>query len=161
MTQPAILHAAPLTSLHLQEWSRAMLNDIREARHTITIAAHSFLVPIGTARTSWLDTWETLIQKSAAGIYVSIYLPAPLLSHPATLNNVHAATKAHRNQIRCTLLKPPNVLHAKFAIIDNHVTWIGSGNMTSAAHHHNREVWLRCDNTAIAAELQAWIEIQE
>jgi phosphatidylserine/phosphatidylglycerophosphate/cardiolipin synthase-like enzyme len=161
MNAPALAHSTPLLSLHLEEWSPALLADLRAAQHTITIAAHSFMVPIGAARTSWLQTWETLIEKSNQYCAVNLYLAAPLLSHPATLNNVHAATKAHKHGIRCTLLKPPRVLHAKFAVIDNHLTWVGSGNMTAAAHHHNREVWLRCEKLAIASELLEWIENQQ
>jgi phosphatidylserine/phosphatidylglycerophosphate/cardiolipin synthase-like enzyme len=72
---------------------------------------------------------------------------------PATRGNYGAGRACTAAGIHIHYVTGNRLLHAKTCIIDKHAIWIGSGNFTAAAAHHNHEAYLRADCAKIAAEI--------
>lgn len=142
------------TTLWTSRWSEEMLRDCQHAQQSITLVAHSIVTPLPKQTGAWPNLWRFLTTQRANQPTLEVYLSAQTSSHPATRTNNRSAEILHKAGAICHLVPPPNILHAKCVIIDNFITWIGSGNMTQAAHSHNHEVWLRHPETAIALDLK-------
>lgn len=140
------------TTLHTIDWADAMRHDFEKAQKSIAITALSFLCPRGNKIDPWNRYYMSLAEAALRGVTVSVTLPAPTLAHPATLRNDSAADRLAQIGVTTNLLISGNLLHAKTAIVDNAIAWVGSGNMTAAAAHHNHEAYLRTtDATAVSA----------
>jgi phosphatidylserine/phosphatidylglycerophosphate/cardiolipin synthase-like enzyme len=131
------------TTIYCREWARSMALDMHGATSSITLTALSYLPP----RTLGLDEWSAWqIALDAArhrAILVVIMLPAPSTAHPATLRNQYAADIMRKMGATVALIPATNLLHAKTCLIDGRIAWVGSGNLTAAAAHHNRETYIR------------------
>lgn len=142
------------------KWAEPMTIDCAAARNSITISAISLLPPRRSSDTPFWHLWASWVMASRRGAQVTFILPAPSKIHPATLNNLAAAQAAHDQGMHTRFVQQPNLLHAKTAVIDRSIIWIGSGNMTAAAAHHNHEIYTRgIDPTAAAAILSRWERI--
>lgn len=137
-------------------WARELTEAINLADKKVTITALSFLPPRSHKPDEFGKLYSAIMSAAATGIDTTIILPMPSKEHPATAQNASAA--ATLRAIGCTvyLRASRNLLHAKTAIIDMAEAWVGSGNMTAAAAHHNREVWMFTDDPRAIAELQAF-----
>lgn len=147
------------TSILWQPWSPPMAADVDIARHAITITALSLLPPRTLKNELFSRWWLSLASASRRNVAITVALPAPCVAHPATLRNIAAAADLANIGAACVLIPPANLLHAKTMRIDDAIAWVGSGNMTAAAHHHNRECWMRTDDKRAVEELaafQAW-----
>jgi phosphatidylserine/phosphatidylglycerophosphate/cardiolipin synthase-like enzyme len=144
------------TTTHQDTWCADMTADIAAAERSIIMTALSCLPP----RTLKMDTftrwWLALADALKRGIAVQIALPKPSLSHPATMRNEAAAADFRAVGATVILIPPTNLLHAKSVAIDSRIAWVGSGNFTAAAAHHNRECYLRTDDARAVAELAAF-----
>lgn len=141
--------------LILENWAGRMAEDFEAASASITLSALSALPPRGSADTPNARLWSALRAAAARGVLVRLYLAAPMRAHPATAQNGTTARALQEQGITCRLIPPPKLLHAKTSTIDERIVWIGSGNFTSAAAHHNHEAWCRFENHEIAARLAA------
>ena len=137
-------------------WALELADAINQADKKITLTALSFLPPRRHKPDEFGKLYAAIMSASAMGIDVNIILPMPSKEHPATAQNASAARTLR--DIGCTawLRASRNLLHAKTAQIDMAEAWIGSGNMTAAAAHHNREAWMVTDDPRAIADLQAF-----
>lgn len=148
-----------VASLH-HDWTPQMAKDIDAAVKSITLSTLSFNYPheFTTSKISRLII--ALTAAAARGVNVKVYLPAPSISHPATLKNLSSANKLHASNVTARLVPMPNLLHAKTLTIDDRLLWCGSGNWTQAATTHNREAYVRLVSPNLAiAQRQALEEI--
>jgi len=139
-------------SLHAESWPLDMRADLLAARIAIHLSALSLLTPTPPTRGPWRALWSALKHAPARNITTTIYLPVPQPAHPATRQNATSAATCHAHGMKIVWIPAPRLLHAKSCIIDSQIAWLGSGNMTAAACHHNRELYLRVHSHAIAAE---------
>ena len=123
------------------------------AQTTIHISALSMLPPTPNAIGDWPELWRAWCAAARRGVRVRIWLPAPMQNNAATRGNVNTGRIAVAAGIGINLLSGNRLLHAKTCVIDASSVWIGSGNFTAAAAHHNHEAYLRADCPAIAREL--------
>lgn len=143
-----------MTTITMPEnWAQKLAEDCRAAGASIVISALSMQAPRHKNGTPFSDLWEAITAAPARGVPVKIYLAAPAQAHPATLYNGHAAQLAHARGVHVDFVPMPHLLHAKTAIIDGLLVWIGSGNITAAAAHHNHEAYCRFWSPEIAARL--------
>ncbi len=136
------------------KWAQAMTDDCAKAQTSITISAISCLPPLGKKGGifgAMINAWKAAAQR---GCKVTIYLPTPQKAHPATVRNAHTAETLHAHGIQTRFIPPPNLLHAKTCIIDHLTCWIGSGNFTAAAAHHNHEIYVRFDSKDAAQKIE-------
>lgn len=143
------------TTLHLEHWAASMRADVAAAVESVSISALSLQPPMTKSPGEWPDLWHALVAAAARGLTVRLYLPAPTATHPATRFNEAVAKKAADAGIRCHLIRGPRLLHCKSLVIDNRIVWIGSGNFTAAACHHNLEAYSRTHARSFAATVQA------
>lgn len=137
-----------------------MAADCAQARSAITISSLSMHVPRGLPQTAYGRLWESWIRAAERGIRVDFLLAAPTKIHPATAQNATTAVRAHAHGIQTKFVAGSRLLHAKTAIIDDLILWVGSGNMTAAAAHYNHECYVRYESSRDAAALLArWREI--
>lgn len=138
-----------------ENWAREMAEDCRAAQTSITISALSMQPPRHPSPLPWGSLWQSWIAAAARGVRVTAFLAAPSAAHPATLQNSNAATFAHKHGLAVRFVPQPNLLHAKSCIVDSRLCWIGSGNMTAAAAHHNHELYVRFEAEQIAQRIEA------
>ena len=145
------------TTLHTTDWAARLAADCRAAQQHILITTLSFLPPLSSTPGLWPSLYRAWIDAAARGVAVHLITPTPTPIHPATKRNAHAAERAHRDGLHVILLPGARLLHAKTALIDDEIAWIGSGNMTAAAAHHNIEVYVRTEAPQIIDSLHtAW-----
>lgn len=147
------------TTLHLTDWAELQAHDCTAARQRITISALSCLPPKTKTPGAWPRLWAAWADAAGRGIKVTLYLPAPSAIHPASFQNGQTAIKAHAAGIKCHMIKGPRLLHCKSIAIDENICWIGSGNFTSAAAHHNLEAYTRTISAEMVEQLlKRWKE---
>ena len=152
--------SAPI-SLHGSDWAVAMSTDCEAAHHSILITALSMHAPTKNAMGNWPRLWRSWVAASQRGCSVQVILPAPCSAHAATLRNPLAGRALADVGITINYVSGPRLLHAKTCIIDTSIAWVGSGNFTAAAAHHNFEEYIRAESPQIAAELTSrWESIK-
>lgn len=143
------------TQLHMAGWAAPLAAECQQARHSIIISALSCLPPRTNTPGHWPALWQAWADAAARGIAVTLYLPMPTNHHGATVQNLQVAATAAAAGLNCRLIKGPQLLHCKSVVIDRHAVWIGSGNFTAAACHHNHEAYMRADCPAFAERILA------
>jgi phosphatidylserine/phosphatidylglycerophosphate/cardiolipin synthase-like enzyme len=148
---------AVIAQLELIEvgWAQRLAQDIAAATGSVSMSALSMLVPQPVATNAMAHLWRAMVDAADRGVIVDVYLAAPNSFAPASRCNIQAAEKLARSACRCHLVKGPRLLHANTAVIDNHVLWVGSGNLTAAAAGRNHESWLRAECPALAIRCAA------
>lgn len=140
------------------QWASLMALDVINAKHEVLMTALSMLPPRATQAGPWPALWRELLAAAARGVKVEICLAAPSRHHPATAQNVASASFAHSHGLHVKLISGPRLLHAKQAIIDTYVVWVGSGNFTAAAAAHNHETYIRVASENLARRLRVRIQ---
>lgn len=133
-----------------------MLADLNAAETSITITALSINAPLPSTVGALGAFWVAIELAARRGIAVQLITAAPCLTHPATRYNGNAARFAHSRAIGAHLIHLPRLLHAKTALIDQSISWIGSGNFTQAAMTRNHEAYIRCTDPSTAKALAAF-----
>lgn len=141
------------TTTHTRTWCADMTADIAVAERTIIATALSLLPPRTIRLDDFTRWWLALADAAARGVAIQVALPAPHISHPATLRNDTAAAELRKIGATAILVPVTNLLHAKTICLDSRVAWVGSGNLTAAAAHHNRECYMRTVEPRAVAEL--------
>lgn len=142
--------------LHTAGWPTALADDVSHCTVALSLSALSFLPPRAQRFDPFTRLWLAIDAAARRGVILTVAMPAPTLAHPATLRNDSAAATLRSIGAVVSLVPPTNLLHAKSVIIDHAIAWVGSGNFTAAAAHHNRECWLRTDDAQVAADLRAF-----
>lgn len=142
-------------TLHLTHWAAAMAADCNAAQSDIALSALSLLPPRTNSPGEWPTLWQALIAAAARGVRVTLYLAKPSPINLATTRNHGTAATANAHGIACRLIPGPHLLHCKSLTIDSRIVWIGSGNFTSAAAHHNHEAYIRAARPDFAAAVLA------
>lgn len=126
------------------------------ASESITMTAISMLPPTPKQRTQWAALWREILAAPKRGLQVRVIIPAPSHAHRATHRNDQAAAALRAAGAHVILTPPSPLLHAKTVAIDAAISWVGSGNWTSAATDHNQEAWIRSTDLTIANDLAAF-----
>jgi phosphatidylserine/phosphatidylglycerophosphate/cardiolipin synthase-like enzyme len=134
-------------------WAAALAHECSRARTSIILSALSMQPPTPKASGDWPQLWRAMCEAPKRGVRVRVLLPAPSPIYPATKGNFRAGSELTKEGVEINYIKGPKLLHAKTAIIDNRAVWIGSGNLTAAAAHHNHEAYIRLDSERIACDL--------
>jgi phosphatidylserine/phosphatidylglycerophosphate/cardiolipin synthase-like enzyme len=138
---------------HGEGWAATMAAECAGAQKTIHISALSMLPPTPNATGDWPDLWRAWCAAAKRGIAVNVWLPAPTPIHQATRQNSTTGGKIILNGMGIHYITGSRLLHAKTAVIDARTVWIGSGNFTAAAAHHNYEAYLRAECPTIAKQI--------
>jgi phosphatidylserine/phosphatidylglycerophosphate/cardiolipin synthase-like enzyme len=141
-------------------WAAPLAADIAAARSDIILTALSMHPPRKLHGSPMGELWSALEHATASGVDVLFVMPRPGKTHPATAMNLHAAERLLAIGCRYAFVPLDHLLHAKTAIIDGTVLWVGSGNWTAAASGWNHEAYLRAHSPRLAAQLRArWAEL--
>jgi phosphatidylserine/phosphatidylglycerophosphate/cardiolipin synthase-like enzyme len=146
MTTTITIHTTP-------GWASALAYDISQAEKSILIAALSGNAPTGKRAGPMAALWRELLAAPSRGVVARLVLPAPQTAHPATWANMTSATKAHAAGVHTVLIPGARLWHAKAAVIDDRIAWVGSGNLTDAAAVRNVEIWTRMNGAELATDL--------
>lgn len=134
------------------KWAAEITKDIEAAEGCIYITALSMHPPKRGIESIHSQLLLAAIEAVKRGVTVNIALPASSAHHPATAQNASTMQILSMYGIKCHAIPPTNLLHAKTVMVDNEVLWIGSGNWTAAAAHHNHEMYARVVSRACAGE---------
>jgi phosphatidylserine/phosphatidylglycerophosphate/cardiolipin synthase-like enzyme len=130
-------------------WADAMRLDVCDAKRAIMLTALSLHVPRSFNPQGWPGLWWALCDAVDRDVAVDVYLPAPMEHNPATQGNHTAGRLIEDSGMHIHYIVGNRLLHAKTLCIDGRVLWVGSGNFTAAAAHHNHEAYLRCTSAAL------------
>ena len=143
------------------QWAMPMATDCAAARLSITASALSLHALRRPSETPFGHLWAAWQCAAARGCTVDFFLAAPSKNHPATAQNLTAGGILRSAGMRAHFVPQPRLLHAKTLIIDARIVWIGSGNFTAAAAHHNHEIYCRFESPEIAQRIAArWQSIE-
>lgn len=149
-----------MIEVYSSDWAQTMADDCATAQDSIAASALSLLPPRHPSQTPFGRLWQSWVDAAARGVRVVIFLAAPSKHHPATAQNITAGRIAREAGILTRLVPQPGLLHAKTLVIDASRVWIGSGNFTAAAAHHNHEIYCRFDSPQCAARIvERWNNI--
>jgi phosphatidylserine/phosphatidylglycerophosphate/cardiolipin synthase-like enzyme len=140
-------------TIHSDDWASRIAADITTAQTRVIMTALSMLPPRVTSSDALSALWLALIRAAERKIAVTIIMPMPSEAHPATARNHTTAMALRAAGIITSLVPAQRLLHAKTATIDAAIAWVGSGNLTAAAAHHNREIYMRTDDPRSVAEV--------
>ena len=140
---------------HGEGWAEHMATECDKAAKSIHISALSLLPPGPNSTGSWPDLWRSWCASARRGVRVDFWLPATNPIYPATSGNRKAGSTIQLNGMYIHYITGNRLLHAKTCVIDEQQIWIGSGNFTAAAAHHNYEAYLCADCPEIAKQIVA------
>lgn len=157
-TPETITPVHPTLTVHTTAWAQQLAADVAAARQTINVAVLSLLTPTPRMVGPWPHLWRQLLTAPGRGVRLRLAMPRPTRVHPATHWNAKSAEPLQAAGAQILWCDAPRLVHAKCWAIDSHILWIGSGNCTAAACHHNRECWVRAWSPGQATFLHHWIE---
>lgn len=137
-------------------WARQIAEDIMQADATVQLSAISCLPPRRQRPDAFCYLWHAIATAAQRGVAVNVFLPEPSISQPATIRNATARAVIQDLGGQCHLVPITRLLHAKTALIDHEIAWVGSGNLTAAAANHNREFFIRVTDPPAVNALQAF-----
>lgn len=147
------------TTIHT-DWAPPLTQDIGYAQHSIYITVLSMHTPRHSTDSKYCKLFENLKAAIKRGLIVHVALPAASKTHGATLMNTGTLNELASIGATVHSIPMPNLLHAKTVLIDENIVWIGSGNWTAAAAHHNHEIYNRTESHYIARVLaKHWEEL--
>ena len=132
-------------------FSPSLAEAIEGAQSSVRLATYVFrLSPRGeTGRLA-----KALAQAAKRGVEVEVYLETTGKKDSLELQNRQVAKWLKRNRIKVYFDGPNQRSHAKAAVIDHRLCFVGSHNLTEAALKHNYELTLRVDSPTLAQELE-------
>ena len=140
-------------------WAERMAADIAGALDHILITTLSIQKPTQMVHGSYAKLYQSLLDAAKAGVETHLYLPASHKSHPATLKNNGMANELAKAGVQVHQIRVSHLLHAKTCVIDNKISYIGSGNWTAAAANHNHEGYIRAVCEKLALDIKARWEL--
>lgn len=138
---------------HGDGWANDLWDDCANAKTSIHISALSLQPPTPRGRGHWPELWDAWKNAALRGVQIDFWMAEPTPVHPATGKNYSAGEALAQMGAHPHYVKMPRLLHAKTVCIDRAVIWIGSGNFTAAAAHHNHEAYLSAYCPTIAEQL--------
>jgi phosphatidylserine/phosphatidylglycerophosphate/cardiolipin synthase-like enzyme len=146
------------TELHTA-WALPLVADIDAAQVSLLFTSLSLHPPRKMDDKPIARLWQAIEDAARRKVQIDFVLPQTSKSHPATAFNSSAAARLHACGAHPHAAPPARLLHAKTAIIDGSIVWVGSGNWTAAATAHNHEAYLRVCSPHLAAQLRNnWIK---
>lgn len=137
------------------EWIKKMHENVEASTQSIYISALSMQAPAHKSITPHSKYMRAIAAACARGVRVCVWLAKPRPDIPATHANTGARQWLMAQGIECRFCDDGKLLHAKTMVIDGLLLWIGSGNMTAAAAHHNHEAYLCVSDTSAA---RRWLD---
>lgn len=159
----AASHAAQTTLLRNREFAEALTEGIRDARKSVYLSF--FLFKATSARNNLpRQIAEELIRAQKRGVNVTVLLERPSKERsPAGGDSLYndnrqTADLLSRGGVRVFFDSPSITTHTKVAVIDGHLVFIGSHNLSQSALQHNNELSVLLDSPELAAEVKAYLD---
>ncbi len=144
--KPAAISLLPDATFHAE-----LLKAIQGADREIAMVY--FLVKLKEAKSNRpTQLVRELIRARQRGVQVSILLERSGYAEDVNEANRHAADLLTKNGVTVTFDAPRITTHAKLTVIDRHLCFIGSHNLTQAALTYNHELSLRIDSPELAGQ---------
>ncbi|MEW6218559.1 MAG: phospholipase D-like domain-containing protein [Thermodesulfobacteriota bacterium] len=134
-----------------------LLQDLTAARTSIEMAM--FLFKTGDAPDNRpRQVAEALIAAQRRGVTVTVCLERSERDQELDAANRATARLLRKKGVTVRFDRPEVTTHAKVVVIDRRLALLGSHNLTHAALGVNRELSLRVDSPALAAELGRYVQ---
>jgi phosphatidylserine/phosphatidylglycerophosphate/cardiolipin synthase-like enzyme len=152
LRQPATIRMLPDATFHGE-----LLGAIQQADREIVMVY--YLIKLADSNKNRpTQIVEELIKAKRRGVAVSVLLEHS--SHDDALDkaNLQAATLLQKNGVAVTFDSPQTTTHAKLTVIDRHLCFIGSHNLSQAALAYNHELSLCIDSPELAGQLLEYMK---
>jgi competence ComEA-like helix-hairpin-helix protein len=134
-----------------------LVDFIKKAEHSIDMAMFLFKTTTSPGNKPAMLVKE-LIAARKRGVHVRVVLEHSGRDESLNKENRRVAEKLRKGNIRVFFDTPATTTHTKVVVIDRRHTFIGSHNLSQSAMAYNHEVSLLVDNSALAAELIAYMD---
>lgn len=148
---------ARVTLLRNQEYSSALLEAIRNADHSILFSFYLFKVTDTRGNLPGKVVNE-LIAARRRGVDVTVYLEKKRGKDPLITENRRTAEMLNRGGITVLFDSPDVTTHAKAAVIDGRLVFLGSHNLTQGALQRNNELSVMIDSPELAAAVRSYLD---
>jgi phosphatidylserine/phosphatidylglycerophosphate/cardiolipin synthase-like enzyme len=150
--KPAAIRLLPDATFH-----KELLNAIQRADREIAMVY--FLVKLTDARNNRpARIVRELIKARQRGVAVAILLERSGYAEDVNEANRRAADLLTKSGVTVTFDSPRATTHTKLTVIDRHLCFIGSHNLTQAALTYNHELSLRIDSPELAGQLLGYMK---
>ena len=155
--------AAQTTLLRNREFADALAEGIRSARSSVYLSF--FLFKVTDARNNIpRQIAAELVRARQRGVEVTVLLERPSRDRAASGNdslyadNRRTADLLARGGVKVIFDSPSITTHTKVAVIDGHLVFLGSHNLSQSALQHNNELSVMLDSPGLAAEVKAYLD---
>ena len=156
-------HETRATLLRNREFAESLLDGIHSARKSVHLSF--FLFKATNARNNIPRRLvEELIQAKKRGVDVTVLLerPSTKRNHSSEdslyTDNRRTAELLVRGGVKVFFDSPAVTTHTKVAVIDGHLVFIGSHNLSQSALRHNNELSVMLDSPELASEVKAYMD---
>lgn len=156
-------YSARTTLLRNREFSDAILQGIRSARKSIHFSYFLFKATESRGNLPRMIA-EELIQARKRGVDVTVLLERQSAARASTtrdsldVDNHHTADLLKRGGVKVYFDSPGVTTHTKVAVIDDHLVFLGSHNLSQSALQHNNELSVMLDSPELASEVKAYLD---
>lgn len=165
LIEPAFAGSYPArtTLLENRDFADALIDGIRSAKRSIHLSF--FLFKANDKRDNIpRRIAEELIKARKRGADVSVLLERPSRERTSSgvdtlySDNRHTADLLSRGGVKVYFDSPSVTTHTKVAVIDAHLVFIGSHNLSQSALRHNNELSVMLESPELAAEVKTYLD---
>ena len=135
-----------------RDFQATLENEIAAARSEITVCAYLFAAKDGLVDRP-AAVAARLAEAAGRGVKVEVILEIGLESAAVTQANREAARMLGRRGVKVYVDGSGTTVHARFVVVDRHLAFIGSHDLTENSLGQHREVSLLVDSIATASAL--------
>jgi phosphatidylserine/phosphatidylglycerophosphate/cardiolipin synthase-like enzyme len=155
-------HATRVTLLRNREFVQALDENIRSAKKSIQFSF--FLFKATDARNNLpRQIAEELVRAKKRGVEVTVLLERPSKSRAPSGDSLYSdnrrtADLLAKGGVKVYFDSPSITTHTKAVVIDEHLVFIGSHNLSQSALQHNNELSVMMDSPELASEVKAYLD---
>jgi len=140
-----------------RDFQATLESEIAAARSEITVCAYLFAAKDGQGDRPGAVA-SRLAEAAGRGVRVEVILEIGRESAAVTQANREAARMLGRRGVKVYVDGSGTTVHARFVVVDRHLVFIGSHELTENSLGQYREVSLLVDSIAMASELLGQVE---
>jgi phosphatidylserine/phosphatidylglycerophosphate/cardiolipin synthase-like enzyme len=149
---------ASLRLLSDRQFQALLEQEISAAREEVVICQHLFSIDEEMGKDRALALADLLVQTAARGVDVIVVLEIGRERSPITISNRRTARYLQERGVRVYADMSGTIVHARLAVIDRRLVFLGSHDLTHQSLGRYREASLLVDSPPLAISVLAFIE---
>ncbi len=139
------------------EFLSAFENAIRNARHEVVVCTYLFIYN-GEPENLPDRVAKQLSEAAARGVKIKVILERDAKDRELTAKNTKTGERLAGAGVKVVFDDPARKSHAKVAVVDRRLSFVGSHNLTDSALGHNRELSLMIESEETAELILRYLD---